>query len=164
MPLRGPRLCTTTPPSSRRRAPLLQRMRAERSSTHPRNLARDNTATRHSPRSSVSVQATTRQSPTCGGDEFDFATPLWLNAPMQLGHWMTVKGGAPGALGSPTGFFEAVTTSIAGVAFPMIYVNGQASTNDWLANFLITCNQPYQTCLYEDESSNGDGATDFRYD
>jgi len=103
-------------------------------------------------------------SATCGGDEFDFATPLWLNAPMQLGHWMTVKGGAPGALGSPTGFFEAVTTSIAGVAFPMIYVNGQASTNDWLANFLITCNQPYQTCLYEDESSNGDGATDFRYD
>ncbi len=106
-------------------------------------------------------------SATCGADEFDFYTPLWLNAPMQLGHWMTVKGGpagGSGGYGSPSGFFEATTTSISGTAYPMIYVNGQASSNDWLANFLIICGNPYQTCLYEDESSNGDGATDFRYD
>jgi hypothetical protein len=46
----------------------------------------------------------------------------------------------------------------------MIYVNGQGSYNDFMANFVINCPQNYQTCLYEDEASNGDGPTDFRYD
>jgi len=104
-------------------------------------------------------------SAVCGAEEFDFETPLWLNTPIQLGHSMTLKGG-PGGVGTagPSGYYEEATTSVSGYAFPMFYVNGQASTNDFLSNFSVACAQPYQTCLYEDEAANGDGPTDFRYD
>jgi hypothetical protein len=99
-----------------------------------------------------------------GGTEIDFQSELWLNAPMQLGRNITMRGGAGGQLSVGSGYFEAPLTLIAGYAYPMIYINGQSSTNDFLANLKITCNQGYQTCLYEDEASNGDGPTDFRYD
>jgi hypothetical protein len=99
-----------------------------------------------------------------GGTEIDFQSELWLNAPIQLGHNITMKGGSGGQISSGSGYFEAPMTLVAGYAYPMIYVNGQASTNDFMANFKISCNGYYQTCLYEDQSSNGDGPTDFRYD
>jgi len=101
---------------------------------------------------------------TCASEEFDFETPLWLNAPIQLGHNVTMRGGSGGNLQGGSGYFEVPRTYVSGYAYPMIYVNAQASTNDFMANFQITCTQPYQTCLYEDESSSGDGPTDFRYD
>ncbi len=99
-----------------------------------------------------------------GGTEIDFQSTLWLNAPIQLGHNVTLRGGAGGEISGPSGYFEAPTTVLSGYAFPMVYINGQASTNDFMAQFKVTCNQPYQTCLYEDEAANGDGPTDFRYD
>jgi len=99
----------------------------------------------------------------CGG-EFDFEGPLWLNAPIQLGHGMTLRGGPGGTTSAGSGYWEAARTQVTGFAYPMIYINGQASTNDFMANLNVTCAQPYQTCLYEDEASNGDGPTDFRYD
>jgi len=99
-----------------------------------------------------------------GGTEINFQSQLWLNAPMQLGHNVTMRGGAGGQISAGSGYFEAPITVISGYAYPMIYINGQGSTNDFLANFKISCNSPYQTCLYEDQSSNGDGPTDFRYD
>jgi hypothetical protein len=99
-----------------------------------------------------------------GGTEIDFQSPLWLNAPMQLGHNVTMRGGPGGEVSIGSGYFEAPMTLIAGLAYPMIYINGAASSNDFLANLKITCNQNYQTCLYEDMASNGDGPTDFRYD
>jgi hypothetical protein len=98
------------------------------------------------------------------GTEIDFQSELWLNAPMQLGHNITMRGGAGGQLSAGSGYFEAPLTLVAGYAYPMIYVNGQGSTNDFLANFKISCNGYYQTCVYEDQASNGDGPTDFRYD
>ena len=99
-----------------------------------------------------------------GGTEVDFQSALWLNAPIQLGHNVTMRGGAGGQTSGPSGYFEAPTTVLSGYAYPMVYINGEASTNDFMAQFKVTCNQPYQTCLYEDEASNGDGPTDFRYD
>jgi hypothetical protein len=99
-----------------------------------------------------------------GGTEIDFQSTLWLNAPIQLGHNVTMRGGAGGQISGPSGYFEAPTTVLSGYAYPMVYINGQASTNDFMAQFKVTCNQPYQTCLYEDQAVNGDGPTDFRYD
>jgi hypothetical protein len=99
-----------------------------------------------------------------GGTEIDFQSELWLNAPMQLGHNITMRGGAGGQLSAGSGYFEAPLTLVAGYAYPMIYVNGQGSTNDFLANLKISCNGYYQACVYEDQASNGDGPTDFRYD
>ncbi len=100
-----------------------------------------------------------------GGTEIDFQSALWLNAPMQLGRGITMRGGAGGQVGGGgSGYFEAPLTYITGNAYPMLYINGQGSYNDFLANLKITCNLGYQTCLYEDEASNGDGPTDFRYD
>ncbi len=99
-----------------------------------------------------------------GGTEIDFQSELWLNAPIQLGHNITMRGGAGGELSAGSGYFEAPLTLVTGYAYPMIYINGQASTNDFMANFKITCTGPYQTCVYEDQASNGDGPTDFRYD
>ena len=100
----------------------------------------------------------------CPASTFEFEGPLWLNATMQLGHSIAMRGGPGGELSVPTGYFEAPTTGIYGNAVPMLYINGQGSTNDFLANFKISCNGYYQTCLYEDQASNGDGPTDFRYD
>ncbi len=99
-----------------------------------------------------------------GGTEIDFQSTLWLNAPIQLGHNVTMRGGAGGQISGSSGYFEAPTTVLSGYAYPMVYINGQTSTNDFMAQFKVTCTQPYQTCLYEDEASNGDGPTDFRYD
>ena len=98
------------------------------------------------------------------GTEIDFQSELWLNAPIQLGHNITMKGGSGGQISSGSGYFEAPMTLVAGYAYPMIYVNGQASTNDFMANFKVSCNGYYQACVYEDQASNGDGPTDFRYD
>ena len=98
------------------------------------------------------------------GTAIDFQSELWLNAPIQLGHNITMKGGSGGQISSGSGYFEAPMTLVAGYAYPMIYVNGQASTNDFMANFKVSCNGYYQACIYEDQASNGDGPTDFRYD
>ncbi len=98
------------------------------------------------------------------GTEIDFQSELWLNAPIQLGHNITMRGGSGGQLSSGSGYFEAPLTTVTGYAYPMLYINGQASTNDFLANFKVTCNGFYQACVYEDQSSSGDGPTDFRYD
>jgi len=99
-----------------------------------------------------------------GGTEIDFQSMLYLNAPIQLGRNITMRGGSGGQISAGSGYFEAPTTLESGTAYPMFYINGQTSTNDFLANFKISCNQNYQTCLYEDQSSSGDGPTDFRYD
>jgi hypothetical protein len=104
-------------------------------------------------------------SATCmGGTTFEFNGALWLNAPIQLGHQITLRGTPGGQLGSPSGYFEAPLTEVTGVAYPMFYINAHASGNDFLANLEIICNGVYQSCVYEDEASNGDGGADFRYD
>ncbi|MFI5096521.1 MAG: hypothetical protein ACHQT6_00975 [Candidatus Acidiferrales bacterium] len=99
-----------------------------------------------------------------GGTEFDFQGPLMLNATMQLGLNITMRGGPGGQTSIGAGYEEAPITVASGYAYPMIYINGQSSTNDFLSGFKINCPQKYQTCLYEDQASNGDGPTDFRYD
>jgi len=104
-------------------------------------------------------------SATCpGGSEFDLEGALWLNTPIQLGHQITLRGGPGGQLGIGSGYFESALTEVTGYAYPMIYINAHASGNDFLANLEVICNASYQSCVYEDQASNGDGGADFRYD
>lgn len=96
--------------------------------------------------------------------EIDFGALLWLNGTIMVGGSENLKGVVSGNQSqlSP-GYPTQPVAWISGYAYPLIYFIPNHSGGDVLNSLLLSCNQSYQPCIYQDADLTGAAATTIRY-
>ncbi len=91
------------------------------------------------------------------------ASNLTVNDPIVMKqNGLTIKA-VPGASGVPPNFGSDFTTRVGGSAYPLFYfVPGSFGPNT-LENLLMICNQPYQSCVLQDQDAGGGGVANILY-
>jgi hypothetical protein len=93
----------------------------------------------------------------------EVGTPLLLNEPVIAKPSGFVMKARPGAARPGSSFQTAFSTNITGTAYPFFYyVPGSFGPNT-LENFVMNCNQPYQSCVVQDQDSGGGGVATINY-
>jgi hypothetical protein len=96
----------------------------------------------------------------CGGQAYAIyaASPIWASGSILPGGPMF---GMPSGNKAtfPAGYIDNYTTVISGTAFPIIDFIPNHSGNDTMKNLVVTCLQPYQACVLQDNDTIGGGVT-----
>jgi hypothetical protein len=97
------------------------------------------------------------------------AVRLQVASPLRVNESIIPKGGSAieGVPGSNSGQFPSFITDyfalIEGLAYPFIYELPGTSSSSTLSNFYMQCDQPYQSCIYQDQDNNGNNVATIYY-
>jgi len=95
-----------------------------------------------------------------GGTKVILNNTVWLAAPWILGKGNHLSGGPGGITQSVSAYVGNPITVVTGLAYPMFYGNSGGTNDNEMVGFKVTCSQPYQSCLYNDQDVTGNGVTD----
>src|SRR5208283_4727985 len=97
------------------------------------------------------------------GTQLLIGNMLWLDAPIVLGISNNFTGTPGGAFTNATAYSGVPIAILEGNAYPLFYENSAGTHDDTLTGLKVTCAQTYQVCLYGDQDTAGNGATDFNF-
>jgi hypothetical protein len=111
------------------------------------------------------INSTLNMGQTCPHQmEIDFGAFVWQSGTIIPRNGSLLKGIASGnAVQGAAGYTSRPTVWISGNAYPFLYMVPNFTSNNALEAMFLTCGQPYQPCIYQDEDPSGNGPTSIRY-
>ncbi len=96
--------------------------------------------------------------------EVDWQTQVYLGAPVIPRSYARMKGFAPANVHQSTPFYGmGVAGVFGGTAAPLLYLVPGTSHDIAIESLFLSCANPYQTCIYQDEDTNGNGVVSLHY-